>query len=154
MSTKDDLGKNNAWVTYINPFRLVVPDTENPLKVDLKEINSNTYNYGELCRIVATVDILESNEYKLLVCYDGALAIPRTGKYRKKEDAVNFFNKVICQLQLSGVMCEAIDQRDVVRGKLHEKRLIWPVDLGESASSHLHSKLRMRVASKHRFHHS
>lgn len=147
MSEKDDFGKNNAWVTYINPFRLVVPDSEEPLKVDLEEINSNTYNHGELCRIVTAVGLLESESYKLLVCYDGALAIPRTDDFRKKEDAVNLFNRIICQLQLAGVMCEAIDQRDVVWGKLHEKRLIWPVNLGESASSHLHSKLRMRVAS-------
>ncbi|MEE4106314.1 hypothetical protein V2I78_19765 [Pseudomonas viridiflava] len=144
---KDDLGKNNAWVTYINPFRLVVPDTEAPLKVDLEEINSNTYDHGKLCRIVTAVDLPDTEDYKLLICYDGALAIPRTGPYRKKEDAVNLFNRIICQLQLAGVMCEAIDQRDVVWGKLHEKILIWPVDLGESASSHLHSKLRMRVAS-------
>lgn len=147
MSAKDDLGKNNAWVTYINPFRLVVPDMEEPLKVDLEEINSNSYNHGELCRIVTAVDLLESEDYKLLVCYDGALAIPRTENFKKKEDAVIIFNRFVCQLQLAGVMCEAIDQRDVVWGKLHEKRLIWPVDLGESASSHLHSKLRMRVAS-------
>lgn len=147
MSTKDDFHKNNAWVTYINPFRLVVPDAEDPLKVDLEEINSNTYNHGKLCRIVASVDLLESDEYKMLICYDGALAIPRAEKYRSKEDAVNFFNRIICQLQLAGVMCEAIDQRDVVWGKLHEKRLIWPVELGESVSSHLHSKLRMRLAS-------
>lgn len=144
---KDDFRKNNAWVTYINPFRLVVPNSETPLKVELEEINSNTYNNGNLCRIVTTVDLPGSEDYKLLVCYDGALAIPRTEQFRKKEDAVNFFNRIICQLQLAGVMCEAIDQRDVVWGKLHEKNLIWPVELGESASSHLHSKLRMRVAS-------
>lgn len=144
---KKDIGRNNAWVTYINPFRLIVPDSEDPLKVDLEEINSNTYNHGQLCRIVTAVDLLGSEAYKLLVCYDGALAIPQTEQFRKKEDAVNLFNRIVCQLQLAGVMCEAIDQRDVVWGKLHEKRLIWPVELGESASSHLHSKLRMRVAS-------
>jgi hypothetical protein len=144
---KDDLRKNNAWVTYINPFRLVVPNSETPLKVELEEINSNTYNNGNLCRVVTTVDLPDSEDYKLLVCYDGALAIPRTEQFRKKEDAVNLFNRIICQLQLAGVMCEAIDQRDVVWGKLHEKMLIWPVELGESASSNLHSKLRMRVAS-------
>jgi hypothetical protein len=46
------LFSNHAWVAYISPFQLIVPDGEEPLKVDLNEINSNTYNYGRLCQIV------------------------------------------------------------------------------------------------------
>jgi hypothetical protein len=138
---------NHAWVAYVSPFRLIVPDGEEPLKVDLDEINSNTYNHGKLCRIVGMLPTLEFTDFKMIVCYDGALAIPQIGSYKKKEASVEFFNKIICQLLLGGVLCEALDTRDIVWGQLHDKRALWPVNFGESASSHLHSKLRMRVAS-------
>lgn len=139
--------KELGWVTYINPFRIVVPDHEEPLKVDLKEINSNTYNHGKLCQIVTSVALDELSGYKMLVCYDGALVIPKIGKYRNKEEAVNLFNRIISCLILSGIFCEAIDQRDIVWGNLLDKVQIWPVDLGNSASSVFHGKLRMRIAS-------
>ena len=138
--------KNVAWVSYISPFKLIVPDNENPLEVTLDEINSNTYNHGQLCRIVGMLPIPNLLNYKLLVCYDGALAIPSVDNFRNRENAVELFNALLCQLLLGGVFCEAVDKRDIVWGLLHEKRLLWPVDLGESASSLLHSKLRMRLA--------
>ena len=141
------IAENYAWVSYISPFKLIVPDGEEPLKVDLEEINSNTYNHGKLCRIIGMLPVLKATNLKMVVCYDGALAIPRNGVYQEREAALIFFNTIMCQLLLGGVLCEALDTRDIVWGQLHEKRALWPVDLGKSASSQLHSKLRMRVAS-------
>ncbi len=137
---------NPCWVTYLNPFRIIVPDDEEPLKVELEEVNSNTYNHGKLCRIVSNLSVTNF-DYKLLICYDGALAIPKYGNFSEKEKAVDLFNNVFCELLLGGVDCECIDRRDLVNGQLHEKRVIWPVDFGNSASSQMHSKLRMRVSS-------
>lgn len=137
--------QDTAWVAYLSPFRLIVPDGEEPLKVDLKDINSNTYDHGQLCRIVSKYTI-ESFSYDLLICYDGALAIPKTDRFQEKEQAVDFFNNFFCKILIGGIFCEAIDRRDVVSGRLFERRAIWPVDFGKSASTHLHSKLRMRVA--------
>lgn len=146
---KDDkrmIPKNDAWVTYISPFKLIVPDGEKALEVSLDEINSGTYDHGKLCQIVGMLPILDLSDYKMVICYDGALAIPMIEKFNKLENAVEFFNKILCQLLLGGVFCEAVDKRDIVWGALHEKRFLWPVNLGNSASSHQHSKLRMRVA--------
>lgn len=143
---KNPFHKNAAWVAYISPFKLIVPDGEKPLTVTLDEINSNTYDHGQLCRIVGMLPVLSQPDYKAVICYDGALAIPRVKSYKNQEEAVEFFNNLLCQLLLGGIFCEAVDKRDVVWGQLHEKHLLWPVDLGESASSHLHSKLRMRLA--------
>lgn len=137
--------QNPAWVAYLSPFTLIIPDDEEPLKVDLEEINTNTYDHGKLCRIVTKLSI-QKFSFELLVCCDGALAIPKTGKFSGKERAVDFFNTLLCKLLIGGIFCEAIDRRDVVSGRLHDKKFIWPVDFGQSASTHLHSKLRMRLA--------
>ncbi|OKL41039.1 hypothetical protein [Pontibacter flavimaris] len=135
-----------SWVTYLTPFTLIVPDDEEPLKVELDEINSNTYNHGKLCKIVSSLPI-DSFDFELIICYDGALAIPKYSTFSEKEKAVDFFNNLFCKILLGGIYCEAVDRRDIVNGKLHKQSFIWPVDFGNSASTHLHSKLRMKVAS-------
>ncbi|RAU82466.1 hypothetical protein [Pontibacter arcticus] len=135
-----------SWVTYLTPFTLIVPDNEEPLKVELEEINSNTYNHGKLCKIVSSSPI-DSFDFDLIICYDGALAIPKFSTFSEKEKAVDFFNNLFCKILLGGIYCEAVDRRDIVNGKLHKQSFIWPVDFGNSASTHLHSKLRMKVAS-------
>jgi hypothetical protein len=135
-----------GWVGYLSPFVIIVPDDEEPLEVDIEEINSNSYDHGKLCRIVATSG-LESHGLSMLICYDGAIAIPMLERLGNKENAVDHFNDVFCKLLIGGHMCEAVDRRDIVTGQLKSKGMIWPVDFGNSASSNLHSKLRMRVAS-------
>ena len=138
---------STAWVSYIHPFQLIVPDGEKPMDLTLDEVNSNRYDHEELCRIVGILDVLDLARYKMLVCYDGALAIPMCDKYRHKEMAVDIFNKIICQLLLGGILCEAIDQKDVVGGWLYEQRLIWPVNIGESNSSQMNARLRFHYGS-------
>lgn len=138
---------NPCWVGYVSPFKIIVPDGEQPLEIPLEEINSNTYNHGNLCRIVEKLPLNEIDGFSTLVCYDGAIAVPKFGRLSLKENAVNFYNRLFTALLLGGIMCEAVDKRDIVSGSLHENRAVWPVDLGDSASSHLHAKLRMRNAS-------
>ncbi|WP_292993319.1 hypothetical protein [Nitrosomonas sp.] len=81
----------------------------------------------------------------MLLCYDGGLAIPRTAAFSNKENATEFFNSALCNLFLGGVLCCAVDTRDVVWGTIHKKQFLWPVDFGESVSSQLHAQLRTRV---------
>ena len=107
-----------CWVTYLNPFRFVVPDGEEPWMVSLDEINSNSYDHGRLCRIVAEVPTPLGDGWPMLLCYDGAIALPRKGAFSKKEDATEYFNGVLCDLLLGGILCTAVDSRDVVWGRL------------------------------------
>ena len=136
----------SGWVSYLSPFTLVIPDNEKPLEVDLDEINNNSYNHGKLCRIVTKMPI-KSHEPESLICYDGAIAIPMIKELGKKENAVDYYNDIFCKLLLGGHRCEAVDRRDVVTGQLKNKGMIWPVNFGNSASSNLHAKLRMQMAS-------
>lgn len=147
VKTKRKVKNVPFWVSYITPYTCIVPDGESPLKIELDEINNNTYNHGKLCEIVKTFTVKRYKEVDIHVCYDGALAISRTSTTEKREDAVKLFNEIFCCLLIGGLFIEAIDSRDVVTGSLHEIDFIWPVGFGHSASSHLHGMLRMRVAS-------
>lgn len=142
----DDARANLAWVTYLSPFRFIVPDGEEPWQVSLDEINSNKYDHGRLCRIVDRLSTPLGSDWPMLLCYDGGLAIPRTAAFSKKEDATEFFNRVLCNLLLGGILCSAVDARDVVGGQLYEKTMVWPVGYGGSVASQMHAQLRTRVA--------
>lgn len=137
---------NRCWVGYLSPFTVVVPKNEKPLSIELEDINRNTYDHGKLCGIVHSMDLGHADGLKMLICRDGAIALPMTSNHGNREDVVDFYNKLLCQLLVGGHLCEAVDTRDIVTGQLHEGFAIWPVDFGQSASSHLHSKLRMRMA--------
>jgi hypothetical protein len=143
--SRKDFEANPAWVTYLNPFRFVVPDDEEPWEVTLDEINWNTYDHGRLCRIIDRLPTPLGPDWPMLLCYDGALAVPLTARFTKKEDTVEYFNIILCNLFLGGLLCLAIDARDVVWGQLHKKRFLWPVNMGQSVSSQLHAELRMRL---------
>lgn len=148
MNTKEQKKafRESGWVSYLSPFTIVVPDDEEPLEVDLEEINNNTYNHGILCKIVTNLPI-KNQKLDGLICYDGAIAIPMVKHLGKKENAVDYFNDIFCKLLLGGHHCEAVDRRNVVTGTLKNKGMIWPVNFGDSKSSNLHAKLRMRMAS-------
>ncbi|MFP9118134.1 hypothetical protein ACLI08_10135 [Flavobacterium sp. RNTU_13] len=138
---ENDFSKNLCWVSYIHPYTFVIPDDEKPWEVPLKEINSVSYNVGNLMRIVCKIKT-DNNELDALVCYDGAIAIARNGKYYKKEEAVKFFNSLFSKLIFSGFYVEGIDSRDVVSGILHNRWGIYVTEFGSSAPSQLHSKIR------------
>lgn len=139
---------DHAWVAYISPFSFVVPDDEKPLEVTLDEINNNRYDHGKLCRIVARFPVSKDGfeKFRMLVCYDGALAVPRHKTLNLKEQAIEYFSGVLCNLLIGGIYCEAIDTRDIVWGQLHEKQFIWPVAIGQNISSQLHGSLRAKAA--------
>ena len=82
-----------------------------------------------------------------VVCFDGALAIPRVKPLGTEDSVLNHFNHILCALLLGGVLCEAVDRRDIVWGELHEVSTHLAVNPGESLNSHIHCQLRMRMAS-------
>jgi hypothetical protein len=138
---------NPAYVSFINPFCIIRPDQEEDFTVDLDQINKNTYNHGRLCRIVTALQSPQLTSASLLICADGAIAAPLVPELTSIEDVLDVFNDVMCCLLIGGHLCEAIDSRDIVIGGLHERRAIWPTNLGMSLNAHLHSTIRMRVAS-------
>lgn len=137
---------NPCWVAFIHPMTFVVPDDETPWEVKLDDINNVTYNNGNLIRIVTKFTIDKSNLCGL-ICYDGAIAIPKNKRFQTRESALNYFSLFFAKLLLSNFYVEGIDHRDIVNGILHDNWCIYPTDLGNSSISNLHSKIRMLEAS-------
>ena len=142
----EDSQNNPCWVAFIHPMTFVVPDDENPWEVKLEDINNISYSSGNLVRIVAKFEI-EKSELSGLICYDGAIAIPKIVKFQTKESALNYFSLFFAKLLLANFYVEGIDHKDIVNGSLNENWSIWPTELGSSSISNLHSKIRMRNAS-------
>lgn len=137
---------NPCWVAFIHPMTFVVPDDENQWEVKLEDINNISYSSGNLVRIVTKFNI-EKSELSGLICYDGAIAIPKNIKFQTKESALNYFSLFFAKLLLANFYVEGIDHKDIVNGHLNENWSIWPTDLGSSSISNLHSKIRMLNAS-------
>lgn len=134
-----------AWVTYVAPLRLVFPDGEGRVAPTLDEVNADDYDHGKLCRIVHVASSGGSRP-PVFVCGDGALASPVCREIPDRAAAVTHFSRILCALCLGGIFCEGIDNRDVVVGQLHERRAIWPVNLGQSLASYTRALIRMRCA--------
>ncbi|MGE8431248.1 hypothetical protein [Chryseobacterium joostei] len=137
---------NPCWVAFLHPFTFVVPDDEKPWEVKLEDINNISYSNGNLIRIVTKFDI-EKSDLPGLICYDGALAIPKNKNFKTKESALNYFSIFFTKLLLTDFYVEGIDHKDIVNGNLNENWSIWQTDLGNSSISQTHSKIRMLVAS-------
>lgn len=137
---------NPCWIAFIHPYVFVVPNNEKPWEVKLEDINQVSYNHGNLIRVVSKFKTIPG-DMDGLVCYDGALALPKHGSFLKKENAINYFNRLFLKLNLNGFYVEYVDHRDVVAGQLHEKWGVTNFEYGNSAPSQLHSKIRSRVTS-------
>lgn len=135
-----------CWLTYIHPYTFIVPDGEKPWVITLDEINKVSYNHSKLLRVVTKFET-EDNQLDSLICYDGTIAIARHGKFQEKNEAINYFNRILLALNLSGFYVEYVDHRDVVSGVFEEGWKISNTEMGGSALSHLHSKNRWRVGS-------
>jgi hypothetical protein len=139
---------NTAWVTYVNPIVIIRKDSDPDFTVRFDQLNASTYDHGKLCKIVAALSLPAIQPLRVLVCFDGALAIPVTTGSEDADTAVEQFNHILCSLLIGGITCEAVDWRDVVWGKLDEHKQIYPVDFGPSLNAHTHALLRMGLASK------
>src|SRR5687768_8313286 len=91
---------NQAWVTYIYPFVVVRPKNDPDYSVSLEEINNISYNHGKLCQVVTSfpISVRQPNADQILVCFDGALALPRTAQFVSKDRAVEKLNNILCSI--------------------------------------------------------
>src|SRR5262249_642608 len=135
------------YVAFIHPFYIIRPDHEPDYRISIEDVNRNNYNSWMLCRIVAALHIPNIEDLRLLVCGDGALALPMVSGLQSFNDVLDALNAVLSSLLLGGLLCEAIDSRDVVEGHLHKKTMIWPTNMGNTFNSYIHSGLRMKMTT-------
>lgn len=137
----------SCWVTYISPMRLVEREGEK-ITISLYEINNCTYDQALLCRIVGSLHLIYKNtDIKLDVCGDGALAIKCDSAAFTSNDLLLLYNDFLCKLLIGGIYVEAVNMRNLTTGSLHENNMLWPVNFGESLSSNMHARVRMKLAN-------
>ena len=136
------------WLCYLSPFRLITHDDEK-IDITLDEINSLSYNHALLCRIISEISYpFRGVNVNLGVCGDGALFIKNETECFSVNDIILLFNDFMCKLAIGGIDAEGITTKDVTRGFIHENSHIWPVNFGYSNSSHMHGRLRMKLANQ------
>ena len=134
-------------MTYLNPFR-IIKHTNESIKFSLDEINYVTYDSSILCRMIGTiVSIFQGAKVEYIICGDGAIAISRKNTSFTSNDLLLIYNDFLCKLLIGGIYVEAIDNKDIDIGNLHGKNMLWPVGFGESASSNMHARVRMKLAN-------
>ena len=144
---KSQINKKRFWLCYLYPMRLITLEGES-ITFTLDEINDCTYDQAILCRIVGHLsNTFNGIEIEYTICGDGALLISINEKSFSTNDLILHFNDFLCKLLLGGIYVEAINNKDITTGFLHGKNMIWPVNFGESLSSNMHARIRMRLAS-------
>ena len=111
----------------------------------MEEINRLSYDHSLLCRIIGTItNTYDDKQVEYLVCGDGALGIMEKDNI-DIDNTVFHFNDLLCKMLLGGISVEAITNKDIGTGSIHDSKAIWPVQFGHSWNSHIHAELRMKV---------
>ncbi|WP_230548647.1 hypothetical protein [Reyranella aquatilis] len=97
-----------CMIAFLRPFRIIDGPTSPAWEPTIEQINSRTWDYVELHRMVAQIDVGLPPPYNLAVARDGAFALPALPELRKGVDAAEFFNQHFAALLLGGIYCEAI----------------------------------------------
>ncbi|PTR05297.1 hypothetical protein C8R32_1241, partial [Nitrosospira sp. Nsp5] len=132
---------NPAWVAFLNPYTVVLPDAEDKLEISIEQINSNSYDGDKLSESVATLLLTNANNINALISYDGAIAIPRSADYHSSDIALDNINRIFCAILLGGIHAEVIGPRELLDGSLQSKTNIFVYNLT------LHTRLRSKWAS-------
>jgi len=145
---KEVISREELWMCYLSPFRLITHDDEK-IAISLDEINNLTYNHALFCRIISEINyIYRGSEITLGVCGDGAVFIKMGMKHYSTNDILLLFNDFMCKLIIGGIDAEGITTKDITRGSIHEDIHIWPVEFGYSDSTRMHGRLRMKLANQ------
>lgn len=135
-------------VAYLHPFRVVVEGVET-WSSTIEEINNGEWDYVALHEVIGGIDVGMPAPYHMLVCRDGALALPVVPAIRSDEKLVEFFNKILGALLLGGVFAEAIDIDGVSQAAVFDWKYVRIFSAGRSAASGFHNRIRLKAASAH-----
>ena len=133
--------------TFIHPFRLV-NNLETPeWDATIEQINSASWDYVALHEMVGGIDVGLESPYHLVVCRDGAIAVPPIRELRDETAAVTFFNRTLAALLLGGVYCEAISLDGVGFGSIIDWKYLRLRKQSHAAPNRFHELIRSQRAS-------
>lgn len=136
-----------ALVIYLHPFRLIESETQDPWVTSIQEINSSNWDYAKLHEVSGGLDIGLEPPYHMLVCRDGALALPPIPELRDHQRAVEFFNKCLAGIILGGIYCEAITLDNLEIGSILDWKYIRTSGNSSAAPNRFHNLARLRMAA-------
>lgn len=136
-----------ALVIYLHPFRLVESSDQEKWEPNIDEINSGSWDYIKPHEISGGLDVGLEPPYHMLVCRDGALALPPIPELRDHQNAVEFFNKCLASFVLGGIYCEAVTLDNLEFGSILDWKYIRVQSNSPAAPNRFHNLVRLKMAS-------
>lgn len=136
-----------CMIAYLHPFRLVDAENEKAWDATIEQINSGSWDYVALHKLVGGIDVGLEKPYHLVVGRDGALALPPLDQLRSPQAAVETFNRHLAALLLGGIYCEAITPDGLDLGSIIDWTYIRSQRTGLAAPNRFHDHVRRSQAS-------
>lgn len=134
-------------VAFIHPFRIVDGPTSPDWNTPIEQVNTATWDYVALHQIVGGIDVGLQSPYHMLVCRDGALALPPMREFQGDQSAIQFFNRCLAAILLGGVYCEAISSDGLDFGRILDWKYVRVTSCALGAANRFHFSLRGQHAS-------
>lgn len=132
---------NTAWIAFLNPYTIVLPEGEEKFEISLEQINTNSYDNDKLSEVVATLPLGGTSVISALISYDGAIAIPRNTDHPSDKKAAESINRIFCAILLGGEHAEVIGARELLCGSLENQKCLFVFN------PTVHSRFRHKWAS-------
>jgi len=136
-----------CMIAYLHPFRLVDAESEITWDATIEQINTCSWDYVALHKLVGGIDVGLEKPYHLVIGRDGALALPPLDELRNPQAAVETFNRYLAALLLGGVYCEAITPDGLDLGSIIDWTYIRSQRPGLAAPNRFHEHVRRSQAS-------
>lgn len=146
-SSSDESPRENSLPVVTGnyaPFRLVMRE-EDAWAPSLEDISSKTYDYVKLHRSSMGVPV-GIEPFSMLVCFDGTFVLPAIETFRKKENALELFNRVLAEILLGGIYVDAMSPDDLGLGSVTFDGYCRMRGGSRGNISSLHSNLRTTYA--------
>ena len=136
-----------CMITFIHPFRIINKNKSAEWTTTLEQINFCNWDYIALHEMVGGVDVGLENPYHMVICRDGAIAIPPLKELTNDTKAVQFFNKILASFLLGGIYCEAIGLDGLDFGSIIDWKYVRIQSNAQAAPNRFHNAIRLKKAS-------
>lgn len=138
--------KTRVMTAYLHPFRMIESERLDPCNITMDEVNNLSYDYIKLHEIADGLDVGLESPYYMLVCRDGAIALPPLPELSEHRIAVEYINKCFAALLIGGVYCEAISLGNIEFGSILDWKYIRVFPDSKMMPNRVRNLLRLQKA--------
>jgi hypothetical protein len=148
-SLTDTLAKRRVpcMVVYLHPFRLVNASDSPVWNATIDQINSRTWDYVALHKMVGGIDVGLAPPYHMVVSRDGALALPLIKELVDDQTAIQFYNTCLASFFIGGLFCEAVTLDCLDLGCIIDWSYVRVTTCASGAPNRFHNMVRLQRAS-------